>query len=148
MIPASFGNIRFTIQNDKLTQLEFLAAKSNPPQDSLSKKIFSELQQYFKNPKHRFNVSFELTGTDFQKNVWKALQQIPVGQTLTYGELAKKLKTSPRAIGQACRTNPIPIIIPCHRIVAANHLGGYSGEQEGKRMNIKKWLLQHEGYLD
>lgn len=139
------GNITLAFQHDKLLKLEFLADDSKKsPQNALTKSVTTELAQYFKNPKHCFNVPMHLEGTPFQKSVWRALQQIPPGKTMTYGTLAKKLKTSARAIGQACRTNPIPIIIPCHRVIAANHLGGYAGKRKGRMMNIKQWLLQHE----
>ena len=63
---------------------------------------------------------------------------------MTYGELAQQLGTSARAIGQACRTNPVPIIVPCHRVIAANHAGGYAGHTSGKLLAIKKYLLDHE----
>jgi methylated-DNA-[protein]-cysteine S-methyltransferase len=63
---------------------------------------------------------------------------------MTYQELADKLQTSPRAIGNACRANPTPIIVPCHRIVAKSHMGGFAGDTQGKLLDIKKWLLEHE----
>ena len=86
-----------------------------------------------------------MQGTPFQKKVWLALQKIPAGQVMTYGELAKQLKTSARAVGNACRANPMPLVIPCHRVVAKSGLGGFSGSQEGAPIKIKKWLLEHEG---
>ncbi len=85
-----------------------------------------------------------LKGTAFQKRVWQALCNIPPGTTKTYGELAKELHTSPRAIGNACRKNPLPIIIPCHRVVAKNSLGGYAGARTGELIEFKKWLLENE----
>jgi methylated-DNA-[protein]-cysteine S-methyltransferase len=145
LISSLLTQLGFTFQQGKLATLEFLAASPKKlPQDILSKQIRNELAQYANNPRHKFNIPLHLNGTEFQKKVWRALQTIPTGKTLTYGELAKKLQTSPRAIGQACRTNPIPVIIPCHRIVAANHLGGYAGKQSGKMMKIKTCLLEHE----
>jgi methylated-DNA-[protein]-cysteine S-methyltransferase len=89
-----------------------------------------------------------LDGTDFQKRVWSELQKIPVGKVVTYGDLAKKLKTSPRAVGNACRANPILIIIPCHRVVGKNSLGGFSGQRAGKWLQIKEQLLKYEKYLN
>lgn len=89
----------------------------------------------------------QLNGTVFQKRVWRALLQIPCGTTLTYSDLAKKLKSHPRAIGQACRTNPLPLIIPCHRVVAKNSLGGYSGATSGKKLAFKRQLLEREKTL-
>src|SRR3990167_9622168 len=82
--------------------------------------------------------------SEFQQQVCKALQRIPIGNTLTYRELADRLKTSARAIGQACRRNPFPIVIPCHRIVAQQGLGGYHGASQGPMATVKRWLLRHE----
>ena len=84
-------------------------------------------------------------GTPFQRRVWNRLSAIAVGQVLSYGALARELGTSPRAVGGACRANPIPIVIPCHRVVAAHGLGGYSGERGGDWLAKKRWLLAHEG---
>ena len=83
-------------------------------------------------------------GTVFQQRVWKALLAIPPGETRTYGELARELGSSPRAVGGACRRNPIPLLIPCHRVVAANGDGGFAGHTRGRWMDIKRWLLAHE----
>lgn len=146
IISSPLGKIGIVTTQGKLSALEILPESSEiiHPSEALDKSIVTQLANYFINPVFKFNLDFHLTGTSFQKNVWRALQEIPSGETLTYGELAKQLDTSPRAIGQACRTNPVPVIIPCHRIVAANHLGGYAGATEGKLMEIKTWLLQHE----
>lgn len=160
-------HIHIQLENNKLTRLHFsqVIAASLPSSLGLSalmpsspgpelaegsagsiieKHIYSEIAAYLKNPQHIFNVEIELKGTPFQLNVWKALQLIPAGETVTYGELAKQLQTSARAIGQACRTNPIPIIIPCHRVVAAKGLGGYTGERHGEMVDVKAWLLRRE----
>lgn len=85
-----------------------------------------------------------LKGTDFQKRVWAELLKIPPGQTVTYSDLAKKLNSHPRAIGQACRANPLPIQIPCHRVIGKNNLGGYFGQTQGKLLDKKKKLLASE----
>lgn len=82
-------------------------------------------------------------GTPFQQAVWQALAVIPPAQTRTYGELARLLGTAPRAVGGALRSNPIPLFIPCHRIVAAHGLGGYDGSAEAG-LRRKRWLLAHE----
>ena len=89
-------------------------------------------------------------GTEFQQKVWQALLEIPVGETQTYGFLANKLNTSARAVGNACRQNHFPVIVPCHRVVSASGIGGYAGDtllnQQGQihYMQIKQWLLSHE----
>ncbi|MBF0218753.1 MAG: methylated-DNA--[protein]-cysteine S-methyltransferase [Gammaproteobacteria bacterium] len=84
-------------------------------------------------------------GTPFQQRVWQAIAAIAVGQTRPYGELAKVLQSSPRAVAAACAANPLPLIIPCHRVVAKNGLGGFIGQRDGKAVALKRWLLQHEG---
>jgi len=103
--------------------------------NSSCKKIESELKK----------IKIQLEVTPFQKSVLMQLQKIPYGETRTYGDIAKILKTSPRAVGNACRTNPLPIIIPCHRVVAANGIGGYDGATKGKTLEIKYQLLKQEG---
>lgn len=81
--------------------------------------------------------------TAFQRRVREALQSIPSGETLSYGELARLMGTAPRAIGGALRANPLPLFVPCHRVVAVSGLGGYGGASEdGARR--KRWLLDHE----
>jgi methylated-DNA-[protein]-cysteine S-methyltransferase len=144
---SPLGKIGISTIEGRLSGLDWLDDNASllAPQDPASKKIAAQLADYFSNPSTAFELEVHLQGSVFQKKVWQALQAIPGGTTLTYGMLAKQLESSPRAIGQACRSNPIPIIIPCHRIVAAKHLGGYAGATTGKLMQIKTWLLQHEG---
>ena len=83
-------------------------------------------------------------GTAFQQRVWASLLGIPAGRTVSYGDLARELGTGARAVGGACRSNPIPVVVPCHRVVAAQGLGGYSGERAGDWLGKKRWLLAHE----
>ncbi len=90
------------------------------------------------------NLPLDPQGTVFQQRVWRELLKIPHGSTTTYGALAQKLGTGARAVGGACRCNPIPLLIPCHRVVAANGMGGFSGQTDGYWLEIKSWLLQHE----
>jgi methylated-DNA-[protein]-cysteine S-methyltransferase len=102
-----------------------------------------ELLEYFNGKKVKFSFPIYLTGTEFQKKVWHELTQIPFGQTISYGELAKKIANPKafRAVGSANGKNPLPIVIPCHRVINANgELGGYSGG-----IDIKKFLLKIEG---
>ena len=102
----------------------------------------AQLQDYFDGGRSDFDLPLRAHGTAFQQRVWDALRAIPIGQTRSYGELAKLLGSSARAVGQANGSNPIPIFIPCHRVLAAaGALGGYSG-LEGPP--TKLWLLEHE----
>ncbi len=102
----------------------------------------TQLQDYFDSRRTAFDLPLNPSGSDFQRRVWTALRQIPPGETRSYGELARQLGSSARAIGQANGRNPIPILIPCHRVVASGGLlGGYSG---GDGAGTKRWLLDHE----
>ena len=104
--------------------------------------IISELGNYTDNCNHRFQLPLKPQGSIFQQRVWNALLVIPVGRTVTYGELANNLQSSPRAIGQACKSNPLAIFIPCHRVVGKNSQGGYMGRADA--LCYKTSLLQHE----
>jgi methylated-DNA-[protein]-cysteine S-methyltransferase len=102
----------------------------------------AQLQDYFDGTRTTFDLLLSPHGTDFQRRVWDALRAIPPGETRSYGDLARDLASSARAIGQANGANPIPILIPCHRVLAARGaLGGYSG---GDGPTTKLWLLEHE----
>lgn len=108
----------------------------------LSKLIAKELSAYFTNPQHRFQLPLKPQGSIYQQKVWNALLVIPVSRTITYGELALKLQSSPRAVGQACKKNPLTLFIPCHRVVGKNSLGGYMGNVDA--LTYKEALLAHE----
>ena len=119
------------------------------PKTIVAKETVEQLLCYFADPKFPFDLPLTLDVTPFQQSVLNALRKIPVGTTQSYAELAKRLNTKARPIGNACRKNPIPIIIPCHRVVAANDLRGcYSGATKGSLLEIKRWLLQHEGVCE
>lgn len=140
------GKLSIQINHCGLSAIRFLSASDTDivATHPIAIEACEQLQAYFNHSQRSFTVALAIDGTPFQQRVWQALCEIPCGKTLSYGELAKKLSTSPRAIGAACRTNRLPIIIPCHRVVANHHLGGYNGTQSGRMLSIKSWLLQHE----
>ena len=131
---------------DALTRLDFLPMDTqvSSHQDVRKRGLARELDIYWQDPAHSFDLFFVPHGTPFQMRVWHALLAIPAGQPTTYGALAKQLGTSARAVGQACGSNPLPIFIPCHRVVAANGLGGFMHSASGAPLDVKTWLLQHE----
>lgn len=143
--PAPIASLGLKMEGDCLIRMDWLPdnVKEQTPRIKSARTIFTILDRYFEYPGNIPVFPFSLRGTDFQRRVWLALKQIPIGQVMTYGELAAKLKTSSRAVGQACRTNPICVLIPCHRVVARNGFGGYMGKN--KQLRIKEWLLKHEG---
>lgn len=146
IIATPVGKLGINTQADQVANVDFLTDEHEliPPQNSLLQQVCNELYAYFENPRKVFKSPLFMKGTPFQHKVWQALTQIPTGSTLTYYELAKQLQTSARAIGNACRRNPISIIVPCHRIVAKQHLGGFCGTTSGEFLKIKQWLLRHE----
>ncbi len=121
------------------------SARQSTDTAQLTQSIAQELSSYFKNPHHRFQLPLKPRGTIYQQRVWNALLVIPVGRTVTYGELAKTLQSSPRAIGQACKNNPLALFIPCHRVVGKYDQGGYMGRADA--LCFKTHLLAHEGAL-
>jgi methylated-DNA-[protein]-cysteine S-methyltransferase len=116
--------------------------------EPLARQVARELLAWFQDPQSRFSVPLEPAATSFQQKVRDALRQIPAGQTRTYGELAGRLHSGARAVGNACRHNPLPIIVPCHRVIGATGMGGYAGKTAGAELVRKRWLLHHEGIAD
>ncbi len=147
ILAAPFGALGVRIASEALVGLEFLPPGTplQPSERTLIKQIGAELDAYYANPKHRFALPLAATGSTFRQKVWAALADIPAGRTRSYGELARELGSAPRAVGQAVGDNPIPIIIPCHRVIAANGgLGGFMHSRTGYSQDIKRWLLAHE----
>jgi methylated-DNA-[protein]-cysteine S-methyltransferase len=102
----------------------------------------TQLEEYFAGERTEFDIPMELDGTEFQRQVWRELSRIPYAETISYGELARRVgrPKGPRAVGQANGRNPIPIIVPCHRVLASNGIGGYGGG-----LPMKRTLLAVEG---
>ncbi len=102
---------------------------------------------YFDNAKFVFDLPVRLAGSKHQLDVWQAMREIASGTTKTYGDIANDVGSNARAVGTACGKNPMPIVVPCHRIVATNGLGGFMGGKRDDPLAIKRWLLTHEGVL-
>ena len=126
---------------EALTRLDFLGTdvQVSRKRDARAAHLSAQLDAYWHNPAHEFDLLFVPAGTPFQLRVWRALLAIPCGQPTTYGALAKQLGTAARAVGQACGSNPLPIIIPCHRVVAASGLGGFMHASSGAPLDVKTW---------
>ena len=149
VLDSPLGHLGACIENDHIIRLDYLAdtVALKPPVTTSGKQLAAELRQFFASPRHHFTLPVDMHGTDFQQRVWHALTLIPPGETLTYGALADKLGSGARAVGNACRNNPVSIVVPCHRVVSVSGPGGYSGKTDGREINRKKWLLNHEGAL-
>lgn len=144
---SPIGRLAICFEASAVCELNFL--QQADPQASMETSLMAEfsaqLQGYFSSSVRPFSFPVLLRGTDFQQRVWHALQQIPAGEVRTYGQLAKQLHSSARAVGNACRQNPVPLLVPCHRVVSASGIGGFAGSTEGAKIRIKHWLLRHEG---
>ena len=149
VLVTPFGKLGVVVSEGYLLRIDLLAV-SHPklsPTTAGAAQVVVELQNYLQNPTAPLDVRLKIDGSDFQQKVWRLLQQIPVGKTQTYGELAAVLNSSARAVGNACRSNPCPLVIPCHRVVGKTGLGGFSGKTSGPMLELKRWLLKHEGVL-
>ena len=133
--------------NDEVTAVEFLEPQAEQaPSTPLAAEAARQLHAYLNDPAFEFALPLRPAGTPFQRRVWAEIAAIPSGTTHTYGQMAKDLKNAPRAVGQACGANPYPVVVPCHRVVATGGgLGGFARERGGFLLDVKRWLLQHEG---
>lgn len=111
---------------------------------AIEESCITSIQAYFTRAQPLCLPALQPAATTFQQRLRQCLLAIPPGQTRTYGELAKELGSSARAVAQGCRANPLPLLVPCHRVVARQGRGGYMGQNDGQGMVIKNWLLDHE----
>lgn len=125
----------------KISEVNFCRRKSTKIISSLEKECESQIEEYISRKRKSFSLPLQMSGTEFQKKIWKEMIKIPYGKTISYKELAQKIgkPKAYRAVANACGANKIPIIIPCHRVVASKGLGGYSSG-----IKIKQKLLQIE----
>lgn len=134
---------------DAVRELIYLPASFEPmaPSDALAERAARQVERYLREPDFRFDLPLAPAGTEFQRRVWAAISAIPRGEVLTYGQVAKVIRSAPRAVGQACGANWFPLVIPCHRVTATGGLGGFSNQDDanGFHLGVKRWLLTHEG---
>ena len=138
-IQSPVGALTLCQEGEAITRLSWGGAFTQTTE--ILRVATQQLEAYFAGELTRFDLSLKVHGSDFQRAVCAAMRAIPLGETRSYGDLARELGAPAQAIGQACGANPIPIIIPCHRILSAKGLGGFSG---GVGVETKIWLLRHE----
>jgi methylated-DNA-[protein]-cysteine S-methyltransferase len=145
-LTVPFGVLGIQCDGRALLAIDFLPATEKPqrPTSEFAATVCGQLQRYLENPGAKFTVPIKPGGTAHQQKVWQAMRDIPRGKTRSYGELAAMLKSGAQAVGQACGANPIPIVIPCHRVVGKSGLGGFMRHASGASLDIKRWLLEHE----
>jgi len=110
----------------------------------LAQRVVEQLLAYCIDSSAPIDFPLVVEGTDFQRRVWNEIAAIPPGLTRTYGDLARRLGSAARAVGQACGDNRLPLAIPCHRVVSASGVGGFAHHRGGAYEGIKRWLLMHE----
>ena len=145
IIDAPFGAVGFLTHGEQVS-IELLTEKHapKPAENRIVQTIAKQITAYFNHVNHDFKLSVGQHGTPFQQRVWQSISAIPCGQVLTYGQLAAQIGSGPRAVANACGANNLPLIVPCHRVVAQNGIGGFmQGNPDG--LKVKKWLLKHEG---
>jgi methylated-DNA-[protein]-cysteine S-methyltransferase len=146
VVPAPFGRMGIRLEAGELRELVYLppAYELRAPRDALSRDIAAQLKAYFKQPDFAFELTLPDVGTEHQRKVWQQITAIPCGEVLTYAQVARRIGSAPRAVGQACGANWFPLIIPCHRVTAANGIGGFARHDSGFHQEVKRWLLRHE----
>ena len=145
-LPCTRLGIR--VDANALLALDFLPldTPAHPPTSQMAQLVWEELSAYLADPGHVFKLPLQMGGSVFQQRVWQQIAAIPAGETSTYGDLAAALQSAPRAVGNACGANPIPLVVPCHRVVGKSGLGGFNRQQTNLTLDIKRWLLRHEGH--
>jgi len=148
VIAAPFGALVLDASDSHLLNigLRIETSELSAPATPLLLEAARQLNAYFDDPLCQFFLPLFQKGTVYQKVVWQELSAIPPGSVKSYGQLAEELHSGARAVAGVCRANRFPVIIPCHRLVAVNGVGGYCGAATGALPKIKRWLLRHEGY--
>jgi methylated-DNA-[protein]-cysteine S-methyltransferase len=136
-IDTPIGRITVAATEDAITAVAWMDGSNSEP-SALLCEAARQLRAYFERRLTDFDLPLMPAGSPFERRLWGVMQRIPYGQTRCYGELAIEVGSAPRAVGRACGRNPIPIIIPCHRVLSRNGLGGYSG---GTGLTTKRILL-------
>lgn len=147
LINAPFGAVAISAHGNQLA-IELLtespSLENYQSAHPLVAEAYSQIAQYLQHPSTLFNLPIEPHGTAYQQRVWQAIAAIPLGQTRTYGQLAHQIGSGPRAVANACGANHLTLLIPCHRVVAQNGIGGFM-QSTPNGLVVKKWLLKHEG---
>jgi methylated-DNA-[protein]-cysteine S-methyltransferase len=145
-----FAVLSIVTDGTQVTGIRYLPRSAAPrdPHDRVAERACREIERYIADPEYRFAVPYRLHGTPFQQRVWREIEKIFPLKTISYGVIAARLQSSARAVGGACGANPVPLIVPCHRVLAVGgRLGGFMGGRKAFPLAVKRWLLRHEGIL-
>jgi methylated-DNA-[protein]-cysteine S-methyltransferase len=148
IVEATFGAVGIRTESGVVRELVYLPATfhEKEPVDALAERTALQVERYLTDADFRFDLPLAPVGSAFQQKVWNAIAEIPRGRVLTYGDIARRIQSAPRAVGQACGANWFPLVIPCHRVTAAGGLGGFANNADatGFHLGVKRWLLAHE----
>ncbi|UGQ45551.1 methylated-DNA--[protein]-cysteine S-methyltransferase [Massilia endophytica] len=152
IVHAPFGAVGVRTAGGLVTEMFYLPASAGEkaPTDPVAERAAEQVLRYCADADFPFDLPLARVGSEYQRRVWDELCSIPRGQVRTYGELAKHLGSVARAVGQACRANAFPLVVPCHRVTGTQGLGGFAGDdnQTGFTLSVKRWLLAHEGHRE
>ncbi|RLJ67870.1 methylated-DNA--[protein]-cysteine S-methyltransferase [Sulfurisoma sediminicola] len=146
VLPGPTFSLGIRCSNDEITEIVYLEPRTEvKPDTPLAMEAARQLRAWLQDASFEFSLPLQPAGTAFQRRVWQQIAAIPRGETRSYGELAATLHSAPRPVGGACGANPYPVVIPCHRVVAAGGgLGGFARARGGFLLEVKRWLLDHE----
>lgn len=149
-LQGPFAVLGIRTRGELLTGIEYLPleAATLKPIDRFAREVCRQLARYLDDPSFALDLPFEWQGTAYQQRVWEAVRAIPRGSVLSYLEVARRIGSAPRPVGTACGANRIPLLIPCHRVVGSGGLGGFMHSRSGQPLQIKRWLLRHEGAVE
>ena len=139
---SKFGNIKIISKEERISNIDFTTENIKNSNSKILNITKNQIEEYLFNDRKVFSIDTTLNGTAFQLKVWHQIKLIPYGMITTYLTIANILKTSPRAVGNACGKNPILLLIPCHRVIASN--GKLTGFSALGGTDTKKKLLDHE----
>lgn len=144
-LPCAAVGIR--LRDDRVAGVSFLppGTPEHAPVHPVALRACAQIRAYAADPASPFDLPLHVEGTAFRRRVWQAVAGIPPGDTRTYADLAALAGGTARAVGQACGDNPLPLLVPCHRVVAARGLGGFAHRSDAATTDVKRWLLAHEG---
>jgi methylated-DNA-[protein]-cysteine S-methyltransferase len=145
--PTPFAVLGIRTAGDRLTGIDYLpsGAATLDPLTRFAARVCRQIDSYLDDPAYRWELPFDYRGSEFQCRVWRAIHAIPPGKTLSYADVARTVGSAPRPVGGACGANRIPLVIPCHRVVGSSGIGGFMHTRHGPGLEIKRWLLRHEG---
>jgi methylated-DNA-[protein]-cysteine S-methyltransferase len=145
-LPAPFAVLGVRTIGECVTGIEYLPRGAAPlkPQTALAREACRQFKAYLKDPAFEFDLPFDYDGTDYQVKVWKAVHAIGSGSVMSYLQVARTIGSAPRPVGTACGANRVPLLVPCHRVVASGGIGGFMNARKGPGIDIKRWLLRHE----